>query len=126
MKRRNFLSGVLASPLALKARFLALFRKRPVELCGAPILGRFVHDCQSQSQLARTMLTHNQSLTARQREIVQLLAEGKSLKELADESQAELAARKAAFQAKTRRQPIRCSRPRGHKGPHVLLNPSVR
>ena len=36
---RNFLSGVLASPLALKTRFLALFRKRPVELCGALVLG---------------------------------------------------------------------------------------
>jgi len=37
MKRRNFLSGLPATPLALKARFLALFQKRPVELCGAPI-----------------------------------------------------------------------------------------
>ena len=39
MKRRNFLSGLMAAPLALKARVLALFQRRPVELCGAPVLG---------------------------------------------------------------------------------------
>ena len=38
MKRRNFLSGLMASPLALKARVLALFARKPVEPCDVPIL----------------------------------------------------------------------------------------
>ena len=119
MKRRGFISGLLAAPLAVKARLARLFvLKRPVALCGAPILGSFVHDCQSQSQLARTMLTHNQSLTARQREVVQLLAEGRSLREAAG---LKLAPR--TVDCRTVREPLLfCSRPLGHKGPHMLLN----
>ena len=57
MIRRNFLSGLLAAPLALKARFVQLFGQSPVNPCAAP---RFM-------------------LTDRQRQILQLLAEGKSI-----------------------------------------------
>ena len=119
MKRRNFLSGLMAAPLAVKARVARFFgRKPPTELCGAPILGSFAHDCQS--QLARTMLTHKQSLTARQREVVQLLAEGKSMKEVA----AVFGLAPRTVDCHRARKPLLfCSLPRGHKGPHMLLNP---
>jgi len=86
MKLRNFLSGVLASPLALKARFLALFRKRPVELCGALVLGGGpVGTLPSDPRLPR----HLQHL----------------------------------FPLNDREPPFYCSLPRGHKGPHMLVNP---
>ena|SRR5215472_333424 len=102
MKRRNFLSGLLASPVALKTRFLA--RKRCAEICGAPILG-LVHRYQP---------ARYQILTARQREVVELLAGGKSMKEAADVLK--VAPLTVTLQA-------HCSLPRGHRGPHVLLNP---
>lgn len=56
MKRRNFLSSLLAAPLALKAR-LAQFFVRKREPCGAPIL-----PVQPKPHVAR------------QREILQMLA----------------------------------------------------
>ena len=37
MKRRNLLSGLLAAPLALKARLARFFERKPVELCNGPI-----------------------------------------------------------------------------------------
>ena len=44
MKRRNFVSGLLAAPLALKARLARFFackpaERKPVEFCGAAIFG---------------------------------------------------------------------------------------
>ena len=117
MKRRNFLSGLMAAPVALKARFLALFQKRPVELCGAPILEWSTARPQSWRGIPLSGLKPSESLpseypatptaairkqpkslTARQQEIVQMLIAGSS----------------ALFY---------CSLPRGHKGPHALLNP---
>ena len=64
MKRRNFLSGLLAAPLALKARLARFFGRRPpVELCGAGFFGpgRYEH----------------YMLTPRQEQLVQLLAEAR-------------------------------------------------
>src|SRR5215472_11478246 len=106
MKRRNFLSGLLAAPLAVKARLARLFVRKPAEPCGAPILPGFVLNTYQPSCIL--------SLTARQREIVHLLAEGKSLKEIAGRSKIE--------SRPPHCEPILCSLPRGHKGPHVLLN----
>ena len=57
MKRRDFLSGLLAAPFAWKARLVQLFGQSPVNPCAAPRL----------------------MLTDRQRQILQLLAEGKSI-----------------------------------------------
>ena len=115
MKRRNFISGVLASPLALKARFLALFQKRPVELCGATVL--------EWSAAQAVQPARGQSLTPRQREVVQLLSEGKSMKEAA----AVLKPTPRTVARRTDRKHVfYCSLPRGHKGPHtriILLNP---
>jgi len=110
MKRRNFLSGLLAAPLALKARIARFFARKPVELCGAPIFGGFVIGGSYQ-------LSRNQSLAT-----LQLLAEGKPMKEIADGWKVEIASRKAAW-LPTRCQPVCCSLPRGHKSPHILLNP---
>jgi|SRR5215469_6173507 len=106
MKRRNFLSGLMASPLALKARFARFFvRKRPVELCGAPTIFS----------------------TLRQQQLVQLLCEGKSLKETADLlKEAAVVLKVAPLTVELRTEashPVHCSLPRGHNGPHVLLNP---
>ena len=42
MKRRNFLSGLMAAPLALKARFLGSFARKPIEQCGARLVWGFV------------------------------------------------------------------------------------
>lgn len=74
MKRRNFFSGLLAAPLALKARLAQFFGRKPVELCSAPIWNRMVW--------ARGPVRPNSNLAS-----------------------------------------AHCSLPRGHKGPHVLLNP---
>ena len=115
MKRRNFLSGLLASPLALKARFLALFQKRPVELCGAPILE---WSAAQPVQATRQSL----ALTPRQREVVHLLAGGKSMKEVV--GVLNLAPRTAACHS-ARKHIFYCSLPRGHKGPHMLVNRQV-
>jgi len=96
MKRRNFLSGLLASPLALKARLLAFFDRKPFEHCSAPILPLW---------LARTR---------RQRQVVELLAEGKSMKEVAGVT----VARRTVCNPL-----LHCSLPLGHEGPHIWLNP---
>jgi len=109
MKRRGFISGLLAAPLALKARLAKFFVRTPcVERCGAPILGGPVQPARYWSP------------TARRREIVQLLAEGKSMKEVA--GVLKLAPR--SVDCHTASNPLLfCSLPLGHKGPHVLLNP---
>ena len=143
MKRRNFLSGVLAAPLALKARFLALFQKRPVEPCGAPLLEEPARRLvQPQSwrgiplgtktipELAKCCPTNvyaairqqPKSLTARQRQVVQLLAEGKSMKEAAGVPEAAAAQGTPANTGPTH---FFCSLPKGHKGPHMLVNRQV-
>jgi hypothetical protein len=64
MKRRNFLSGLMAAPLTLKARLAQLFVRKPIESCGIAIFGvpKVPEYCQRASNL-------------------QLLAQGKSLKE---------------------------------------------
>ena len=41
MKRRNFLSGLLAAPLALKARLARFFGRKPVEPCSVPMWDGF-------------------------------------------------------------------------------------
>jgi hypothetical protein len=65
MKRRNFLSGLMAAPLAVKARLARFFvPTRCVERCGAPILQGFVLNTY---QLGSHQPSRNQSLTARQR-----------------------------------------------------------
>ena len=97
MRRRNFLSGLMAAPFALKARFLALFQKRPVELCGAAIFGTFMpkaifgneHTCGRPSPFMRRLIRQ---------------------------------AREANKNPRIDRKPVHCSLPRGHQGPHVLLN----
>ena len=111
MKRRNFLSGLMAAPLALKARIARFFagKRLPVELCGAELCG-----------------TPTIVATARQQQLVQLLAKGKSMREAFNIMEgaphtmpitlAPLKPRKTAFHGP------RCSRPLGHKGPHMLLN----
>jgi hypothetical protein len=116
MKRSNFLSGLMAAPLALKARFLTLFHNRPVEPCGAPILEWY-------AQQPVHNQPRNQSLTRRQREVIQLLAEGKSMKEAAGGLNLNLVPRTAGLTCRTARKHIfYCSLPHGHKGPHMLVN----
>ena len=39
MRRRNFLAGLMAAPVAVEARFLAFFARKPVEHCDAAIFG---------------------------------------------------------------------------------------
>ena len=107
MKRRNFVSGLLAAPLALKARFLALFRKRPVELCVAPM--RYVEPCGAAifgSFMPKASYDYRHSggpLSPQMRRVVQLLTEKKP--------------------RTVDLNPVHCSLPRGHEGPHMLLNP---
>jgi hypothetical protein len=104
MKRRNFLSGLLAAPLALKARIAQFFVRKPVEPCGAPILGGPVQPASHQWH---------------QREIIQLLAQGFSMKDVA--RVLNLAPHTWAFHPA--REPLLfCSLAPSHKGPHMLLN----
>ena len=111
MKRRGFLSGLLAAPLALKARFLAFFARKPVELCGAAIF----------DGLLPRISDHYRRTTPKN--CLELLAQGKSMEEaagplikIAPRAQQALARRMESFY------PVaRCPRPRGHKGPHALL-----
>ena len=103
MKRRNFPSGLMAAPLALKARIAQFFVRKPVEPCGAPIFGELS--------------------AARPQQVVQLLAEGKSLKEVAlllGVAPRPVAPLTVAFHP-VHCAPAHCSLPCGHKGPHVLL-----
>jgi hypothetical protein len=96
----------MTEPVALKARFVAFCTPElHVEPCGAPILGGTVQPTRPGSLTAR-------SLTARQRKVVELLAEGRSMKEAAI-----LLPR--TVDCHTARNPLLCcSLPRGHKGPH--------
>ena len=118
MERRNFLSGLMAAPLALKARFLALFQKRPVQPCGAPIWRGFRLPCIYE-------LSCNRSLWIRKGEILKLLCAGKIDEEVASRQFSEL---NEAISRNTDSHPIpveapfHCSRPLGHKGPHIQLN----
>ena len=108
MKRRNFLSGLLAAPLAVKARVAQFFVRKPVESCGIAIFGG-----------PHKVPEYYPSVPD-----LRLLAQGKSLKEatgprikIPPRARQELARRMTICP------PIRCSLPRGHKGPHTLLNP---
>ena len=118
MKRRNFLSGLLAAPLALKARLARFFVRKPGELCGAALIHVLV---PSPYQFSR-----NQSLRNRQSEILQLMAQGKIDEGVASRQISKLNEEMSRAAARHRvRKPLGCycSLPRGHKGPHVLLNP---
>ena len=77
MERRNFLPGLLAAPLALKAGVFA--RARSVGICGAPMFRHFVPGTVEPDRRP----CHNQAIRPRRRQVVQLLAEGKSLKDVA-------------------------------------------
>ena len=100
MRRRNFLSALLAAPLALKVRYARFYvRKRPVELCGAAVFGALaLAPCRRALNDYQT--ARNRSLTPRQREVIE-----------------------ANSFALAHCQPVHCSLPRGHKGLHMLLNP---
>ena len=112
MKRRNFLSSLLGAPLALKARWAQFFVRKPVELCGAPILNAPVHPPRTRA------------IIANQARIMELMAPG------IDEGEAHRRILKLIeAYCKVDRHRVRkpffyCSRPLGHKGPHMLLNPS--
>ena len=114
MKRRNFLSGLLTAPLALKARFFA--RKRCTELCGAPVFrGLVFHDHSARQRPVNRSTSTRQVISPSTDQVIQLLAEGKSIKEL---GALKVAPRKAGFHPT-----YSCSLPRGRKGPQLLLNP---
>jgi len=105
MRRRNFLAGLMAAPVAVEARFLAFFARKPVEHCDAAIFG------------LPKVPEYYQPLPS-----LHLLAQGKSLKEatgppikIPPHRRQELARRMANHIS-------RCSLPRGHEGPHILLN----
>jgi len=102
MKRRNFLSGLLAAPLAVKARLARSFVPARAEVFG----GVFLRSSGYTRRFPKNFL--------------QLVAEGKSLEEAAGPliEIAPRKPRKGAFLGP------RCSRPLGHKGPHMLLNTS--
>jgi hypothetical protein len=115
MKRGNFVSGLLAAPLALKARMLALFQKRPIELCGAPI-GNLVlrgkteiHSPLGQALIDRWAATTPNPFTSPRGKFSQRRQFGRATyitgldQPFSDQP--------AAY----------CSRPRGHNGPHALL-----
>lgn len=111
MKRRNFLSGFLAAPLALKARLARLFARKPVEPCGAPIFGgRVLGDLQRRESEEEKRITMN---------MFSLLAAGQD--EALEDGFASLSRLKLDWQP-ARTPTAYCSLPRGHKGPHVLLN----
>ena len=121
MKRRGFLSGLLAAPLAVNARVTRFFagKRLPVELCGAPIWRGF-------RQPGTYELSCNRSLWIRKGEILKLLCAGKIDEEVASRQFSELneaISRNTASHPIPVEAPFHCSRPRGHKGPHVLLNP---
>jgi hypothetical protein len=111
MKRRNFLSGLFAAPLALKARFAQFFVRKPVESCGIAIF----------SGLGPKVPGYYQPFPN-----LQLLAQGKSLKE-ASGPPIKIPPPRARQLLERRMGTVyptaRCSLPRGHNGPHGLLNP---
>ena len=99
MKRRNFLSGLLAGPLALKARLARFFGRKPVELCNAPIGNRVMWNrADPESPEGQHSLYMSEALEA-----------------LPD------AFRSQGINLDGYSAP--CCLRRGHKGPHVLLNP---
>ena len=124
MKRRNFLSGLLAAPLALKARFLAFkarfFARKPVEPCGGLIFegcligGSYREEQKVRERMKLFSAEHDDPLT--------LLAAGQPAEVVLAPWRKFVEELKSDWQP-VRTQPIFCSLPRGHKGPHVLLNP---
>lgn len=124
MKRRNFLSGLLAAPLAFKARLARFFGRKPVELCNAPI-GKPELDTQPDVEgLARlaAVLVGNSSMSP------QALVD-KWVASASTPFRSERTELHGTLFVSGLDQPItdppsaHCSLPRGHKGPHVLLNP---
>ena len=89
MKRRNFLSGLLAAPLALKTRLARFVERKPVQVCNAPI-GRVELRRQPvpSSGVDVLALMRGQSIPTRLVPVFMGLA-------------------------------ALCTLPRGHKGPHV-------
>jgi hypothetical protein len=110
MKRRNFLSGLMAAPLALKARFLDLFARKHVGPCGALIFGRLLPKVPEYYPPLPDL---------------RILAQGKSLTEaMGPPIKIPPHIRRAAAQrmAKLYSVALHCSLPDGHKDPHMLLN----
>ena len=99
MKRRNFLSGLLAAPLALKARLARFFGRKPAELCNAPV-GNHVLRLQRDLPLPKNG-----------RALMRMMRAG-STPDYTD-----------SVKLSRNFLSVHCSLPRGHKGPHVLLNP---
>ena len=106
MKRRGFISGLLAAPLAFKARIAQFFVRKLVESCGFAIFGvpKIPESYQPLPNLP-------------------LLAQGKSLKEVTG-PRVKIPPhirQKLARRIGTNYSTARCSLPRGHKGPHAVL-----
>ena len=66
MRRRNFLSGLMAAPLAVKARLAQFFARKglPVERCDAEIFGAFVIDDSHTRQSCVDRQHNNDFMTA--------------------------------------------------------------
>jgi len=116
MKRRNFLSGLMAAPLAVKARVARFFVRTPVEPCSATIV-----EVPVDPPRPRALIAYEQR-------VIQLMNQGKIDDEEARRRVLKL--RKAVYRTAdrhiTRRPLFRCSLPRGHKGPHMLVNRHVK
>lgn len=128
MKRRNFLSGLLAAPLALKARLARFFGRKPVELCNAPIRKPVVRaqpDVRAHlTRLAEVFWKEGSSLSPEGQAWVDKGVASASLPFRSERIES-----RGCLMVTGLDQPIsnppsaHCSLPRGHKGPHVLLNP---
>ena len=110
MKRRNFLSGLMAAPLALKARLAQFFVRKPVEGCGFALFG------------GPKVPEYYQPLPGVQ-VLAQRLSQGKSMEEaISRPIKIPLHIRQKLERRLGANRPYaRCSLPRGHKGPHAVL-----
>jgi len=114
MKRRNFLSGLMAAPLAVKARLARFFARKhpPVEPCGAPILGGFALGDfvigDSDYRALERGLGADVDAALRAGDLAKVAATFASFKSDFQPDRSHLA---------------HCSLLRGHKGQHMLLNP---
>ena len=147
MKRRNFLSGLLAAPLALKARLARFFGRpdlsgsagiprndpKPVELCNAPI-GKSVARVQPEAaqrqallERAKCLLGPALSMQPDVRPACQALVE--RWVSVSTPFRSQRTYHHGELFLTGLDQPIsnppsfHCSLPRGHEGPHALLNP---
>jgi|SRR5215472_3226239 len=121
MKQRNFLSGLMAAPLALKARILALFARKqlPVELCGAPIVNvqrgkTGIRSPWGQAFVDHWAATTPNPFTSPPGQFTQRVTHGR---------ETYITSLDQPFNDPTTSRlllPPSCSRPRGHKGRHSL------